>query len=202
MPSRPLLEALGFDCHRVMRAAADRFGGSVDVSTLVGNQADLASGRIGRIIDGVFHADGGADDADFDDDDGWLDLGPEHPAEKERILQAKIKEAKRHGISEQGSTELEQLLREYSDTIKLRLDAGKPADLEPLKITLKSDATPVRAKQRRYPQPKREFMTRYVRELLKLGFVKKVSSPEWVSAPLVVPKRPLLCIASLSTIDR
>lgn len=33
-------------------------------------------------------------------------------------------------------------------------------------------------------------MTRYVRELLKLCFLKKVTSTEWVSAPLIVPKRP------------
>lgn len=188
--SRPLLEALGFDCHQVMRSASDRFGGSVDVSTLVGNGSDFASGRVGRIIDGVFHADGGADDADLDDDDGWLDLGPEDPAEKEKILQGKLKEAKEHGLSESGCEELEGLLREFSDTIKLKLDVGEPADIEPLKIALQPDAKPIRAKQRRYPQPKRAFLTRYVQELLKLGFVKHVSAPEWVSAPLVVPKRP------------
>lgn len=188
--SRPLLEALGFDCHKVMQAAADRFGGSVDVSTIVGNGSDFVSGRVGRIIDGVFHADGGGDGADLDDDDGWLDLGPEDPKEKEAILQIKLKEAKKHGLSPKGCKDLDSMLREFSDTIKLKLDAGQPADIEPLKITLKPDATPVRAKQRRYPLPKREFMTLYVRELLKLGFVKKVSSPEWVSAPLVVPKRP------------
>lgn len=33
-------------------------------------------------------------------------------------------------------------------------------------------------------------MTRYVNQLLNLGFVKKKSSPEWVSAPLIVPKQP------------
>ena len=33
-------------------------------------------------------------------------------------------------------------------------------------------------------------MTHYVRELLRLGFVKNVTSPEWVSAPMIVPKRP------------
>ncbi len=33
-------------------------------------------------------------------------------------------------------------------------------------------------------------MTCYVRELVKLGFFKNATSPEWVSAPLIVPKRP------------
>ena len=72
----------------------------------------------------------------------------------------------------------------------MKLDAGDPADIEPMRIRLKPDTTPIRTKQRRYPQPKREFLTRYVRQLLKVGFVKKVTSPEWVSAPVIVPKRP------------
>jgi len=191
---RPVLEALGLDCHKVLAAAADRFGGTVDISTLVGNQATFSPGRIGRVLDGVFHADGGADDADLDDDDGWLDLGPEDPADKERVLKTKLQEAKDKGLSASGCQELEKLLREFSDVIKLKLDAGKPADIEPLRIQLKPYSTPVRAKQRRYPQPKREFMTRYVRELLKLGFVKTVSSPEWVSAPLIVPKISMMMV--------
>ena len=33
-------------------------------------------------------------------------------------------------------------------------------------------------------------MTRYVGKLLRFGFVKKLSSPGWFSAPLIVPKRP------------
>lgn len=59
-----------------------------------------------------------------------------------------------------------------------------------MKVNLKPNCVPVRSKQRRYPLPKKEFMTRYVKQILKLGFVKKVTSPEWVSAPLIVPKRP------------
>ncbi|CAN8075453.1 unnamed protein product, partial [Agarophyton chilense] len=72
--SRPLLGALGFDCQKVMQAAADRFGGSVDVSSILGNKCDFGTSRIGRIIDGVYHADGGIEDADLNADDGWLDL--------------------------------------------------------------------------------------------------------------------------------
>lgn len=33
-------------------------------------------------------------------------------------------------------------------------------------------------------------MTRYVNELARMSFVKPAISPEWVSAPLIVPKRP------------
>ena len=124
---RPLLEALGLDCHKVLASAADRHGGSVNVSTLVGNQADFGPGRIGRVLDGIFHADGGADDADLDDDDGWPDLGPEDPSEKEKVLKAKLEQAKEQGMSSAGCQVLENLLREFGDIIKMKLDAGDPA---------------------------------------------------------------------------
>ena len=188
---RPLLEALGLNARNIPAAAAEKHSGVFDMSTLFGTDPEVAQeGRVSRVLEGVYHADGGADDADLDDNDGWLDLGPEDRAAKEIVLNQKISEAREKGISGKGATSLEELLREYDDVIKLKLDCGKPADIEPLRINLKPGASLFRAKQRRYPAPKREFMTRDVRELVKLGFVKKATSPEWVSAPLIVPKRP------------
>lgn len=67
---RPVLEALGLDCHNVLTTAAERHGGNVDVSTLVGNQSDFRTGLIDRVLEGVLGSDGGADDADLDEDDG------------------------------------------------------------------------------------------------------------------------------------
>ncbi|CAN8066229.1 unnamed protein product [Agarophyton chilense] len=46
-------------------------------------------------------------------------------------------------MSQQGLTELETLLIEFSDTIKLKLDDKLPADIEPLRVNLKQDAVPV-----------------------------------------------------------
>ncbi len=48
------------------------------MSTLFGTNPEVSQdGRISRVLEGVHHADGGADDAGLDDNDGWLDLGPE-----------------------------------------------------------------------------------------------------------------------------
>ena len=188
---RPLLEVLGLNTRDILAAAAEKHSGAVDVSTLFATAPEHSpSGKVARILEGVYHADGGADDADLDEDDGWLDMGPEDPSEKEEVLKRKVKEAHAKGMTDKGRRELEKLLREFGDVIKLKLDATKPADIQPLRVNLKLDAVPVRAKQRRYPPPKREFMVGYVRQLLKLGLVKKATSPEWVSAPLIVPKRP------------
>lgn len=67
----------------------------------------------------MYHADGGKDDALIDDDDGWLDLGPNNPKEKEAILQAKVAEAKKKGFSNDGFKMLESMPRELIDIVKL-----------------------------------------------------------------------------------
>lgn len=59
-----------------------------------------------------------------------------------------------------------------------------------MSIKLKANAIPVRAELRQYPASKREFLMRYVKAQLTLGFVRKAVHPEWLSAPLVVPKKP------------
>lgn len=82
------------------------------------------------------------------------------------------------------------MLQDFGDVIKLKLEEIPPSDIEPIKVHLKPDAIPIRTNQSHYAPPKKEFMTRYVRQLSKLGFVKNTTSPEWVSAPRIVPERP------------
>ena len=188
---RPLLEALGLNASNFLSAAAGKHSVVVDMSTLFGTDPEVAQeGRISRVLKDVYHADGGAADAELDDNDGWLDLGPENRAEREIVLNQKISEARETVISGKGAKSFEKHLLEYDDVIKLKFDCGALVDSEQLRINLKPGANSVRAKQRRYPAPKRKFMTRNVRELVKLGFVKRATSPEWVSAPFIVPKRP------------
>lgn len=83
------------------------------------------------------------------------------------------------------------MLCEFDDIVKLRLDAGQPANIEPLKANLKPDAVAIWSKQRRYTHLKSEFKAGYVQELHKLGFIGKVTGSERVSARLVVPNQSL-----------
>lgn len=53
-----------------MKAAADWFEGLVDVSNIVCNESGFCASRVGRIVEGVDHADGGGDDEDLDDNNG------------------------------------------------------------------------------------------------------------------------------------
>ncbi len=112
---------------------------TVDKSTLFGTSLEVSQdGRISRVSEGVYHADGGADDADLDGSDGWLDLGPKDRADKETVLKQKLAK----GISDKGATSLHELLREYDEVIKLKLGGGGPADIERLRVRLGPGAIP------------------------------------------------------------
>lgn len=94
-----------------MAAAAEKYSGAVDVSE------DLSSkprGKVSRILDGVYHSHGGADDADLDEYDGWVDLGLADPEEKRKVLKKKVEEAYSNGMYRKGFDELEKLLAEFS----------------------------------------------------------------------------------------
>lgn len=84
-----------------------------------------------------FPTDGGANDADLDkEDDCWLDLGLKNSEEKEKIMRAKIPEAKNYGLSTAVCKHQETPLCEFGDVVKLTPDAGQPAKIGPLRIQL------------------------------------------------------------------
>ena len=67
-----------------MAAAAEKYSGVVSISDVL-NVAAVPTGSVAKILEEVFHSDEGADDADLDNDDGWIDLGTENPKDKQRI---------------------------------------------------------------------------------------------------------------------
>lgn len=61
-------------------------------------------------------------------------MGPESSIEEEKLLNQKLSEARDRGISDSGSQVLEGLLREFGDDLKTKIDYGKPADIELLRV--------------------------------------------------------------------
>lgn len=188
---RPILEALGLNTRELLAAAADQFCGSVDAERLIGAITDTGDGRVSRVMEGVFHADGGEDVEEDQDNDGeWCDIGDETTEEWEEALRGKLKEAEHNGLSPTGKVTLEGMIRQHRSIVRVRYNGGPPARVTPLKLHVKEGVHPVRSKPRRYPPEKRQFLRRYVSQLEKLKLVKAAIRTEWVSAPLIVPKKP------------
>jgi hypothetical protein len=105
-----------------------------------------------------------------------------------RALHDMIEKAASNGLNAGHLPELRSLVHEYRDIWRIALSSGPPADLPPLHIKLKSGATPVRTKLRRYPQAQKDFLTRFVNELVGLGLAYRNPRATWCSAALLVPK--------------
>lgn len=82
-----MLEKLVLNTRQTLPAAARQYSGWVDAllssTMLAGHKTD----RISRIMDGIFHEDGGEVDSDaVDDGSQRCDLGPESEEEWERTV--------------------------------------------------------------------------------------------------------------------
>jgi hypothetical protein len=90
-------------------------------------------------------------------------------AEVKEACGAMLDESKTAGVSEKGHKRLRRMVGTYPDIFRVRMGPDPPADIPPMVITLKYNARPVRATQRRYSQPQVAFINAKVKELVRVG---------------------------------
>lgn len=93
-------------------------------------------------------------------------------------------------ISENGLNELCDFVSEFDDLSRLTLVPGPKGKVEPMKIELTKNSMPVRAKRRRYPPAKLDFMNCVVNNLQECGFIEVTTAAEWISVPFIVSNPP------------
>lgn len=98
-------------------------------------------------------------------------------------------EAETKWLSNSGQVKLDRLIRKHRNIVGVRYNGEPPALVTPLKLHIKEGHNPVREKPRRYPPEKRQFLYNYLSQLEKMSLVKTCTRTEWVSAPLIVPKK-------------
>jgi Reverse transcriptase (RNA-dependent DNA polymerase) len=80
------------------------------------------------------------------------------------------------------------LLDEYADIFRLKLSEAPAACFPPLKVELKPNSVPVQQRLRRYAPRQASFLSSYVLQLEKRGYIRKTHTARWIAAPNVVPK--------------
>lgn len=104
----PVFEALGMHCKNILFSAANLLNGVYDAMAL--NQDALIDERVFLLTEGIFHGDGGADNADEKDKSIWIDLGPERSGDRNGAILQKMDKAKKAGITPDGKTRLDNFL--------------------------------------------------------------------------------------------
>ena len=104
-------------------------------------------------------------------------------------IEDQIKETDANCLSKQNQKqeELRSLINNNLSIFCTTFSGGPPADIKPLKIDLTPDRRPVPVKLRNYSQEQREFLKKFVADLLSCGMVYANPTSSWVCAPLLVP---------------
>jgi len=96
--------------------------------------------------------------------------------------------AKKNGLADIYESNLRGILHAHLDIFRTSFSAGPPAKLPPLKIELMPDAKPVKVRLRKYSQAQKEFMRKFVDDLVANGMAYPNPTSRWACAPLLVPK--------------
>lgn len=182
---KQVLHALGLDTRMALEAARVEHNGEVDISQIMSSLEETA-GSVARVIeDGVFHNTVAVLDA-IDDDLPVCEFGNDSDEEVKKAIEDMVTEP-----GEQGFTlveELKGILQEYREVFRCRLGRGRPANLEPMKVSICEGARPIKCKVRNYSKDQREILKSFFDNATEMGFMRKNPNASWTAAPLLVPK--------------
>lgn len=110
------------------------------------------------------------------------------PVDVRRVLLQKVQDAHEAGLPDTSCDQLKALLEKHLDVFRLSFGNDPPVKVEPLKVRLRPDARPVKAKARRLPPNLQAFVERHMNELVKSGLVRVNHRACWASPPRIVAK--------------
>ena len=198
--ARHVLSAIGLNNRVLLAAALDKYNGVVDVPEVLAKDGhsdtafamDEKNAAINSILRDTsfdygctFHSTG--DEEMFEENDLYIDIGSDSREELENEVQKMIATAVKNGLSSSGASRLEKMI-EIHPVFRIRLGNCPAAKVKPMEIRLSKEAKPVKVKCRRYSPDQRMFLSRYINQLERMGFVEKMPDAAWQAAPLLVPK--------------
>lgn len=143
----PVLEALGFNNPDLILATADQFGWSIVTYRIIGSFKESGNGGMSRVMEGVFHAEGGEDvEKDQDNTGEWCDIGEETDQEWEMALTETMDEAEKTWMYPNGKEILETLIIQHLNIVRVKYYGGLPARVPTLQLHIKEGVQTVWAK--------------------------------------------------------
>ena len=118
------------------------------------------------------------------------------PADEESTrkvaLEESVTDVVAQGLSVSKAERLRGVLHRHFNAFRRALRDDPPARVEPMKVTLKPEATAVKVKPRRYDPRKSSWLASCMGALLALGLVYRNLQAVWSSPAMAVPKTDLV----------
>ena len=115
-------------------------------------------------------------------------LGLVTDQEHQKGLEDLIARAMEAGLPVEHEGAIRDLVYEYSDVFRVKLGQDPPAKVNPWIVYKKEKAVPVRCATRIYTPKKREFLKKFMDELVEANMMKKNDHSRWASAAHPVSK--------------
>ncbi|POM76223.1 Hypothetical protein PHPALM_6568 [Phytophthora palmivora] len=103
-------------------------------------------------------------------------------------LRGMFRDAEANGFTARLMPRLRSIVLEYRDIWRITIGPDDAARQEPYSVTLEKDAQPFRCKVRKYPELQNQFLSEYVEQLEKFGFVRRNDHSKWCCAAVPVKK--------------
>jgi Reverse transcriptase (RNA-dependent DNA polymerase) len=94
------------------------------------------------------------------------------------------------GLPAEHAPAMRDLVEEFQDIFRIRLDDSRPADVPPMGVEFQPHIKPSKAPPRHYSPRKRSFISTYCDKLLTNKLAVTIKTSDWVSPPLLVKKDP------------
>lgn len=190
---RPLLKCLGFNLDSHLEQVRDRYK-DVDISQIIyqtseANHASEIPAKAAALgpYGGLWYNQAEEDPIGLPKS-ADANIGVDREEDVQDAFRLILKQAEGNGLSKPGLEKTGKILQAFRDILRINLVSDPPAKVEPLKIKLKPNHRPVRAKQRRYPPKQHAFIQSTVRELRDVGAIRRNPQARWVRPTLAVPK--------------
>jgi hypothetical protein len=121
-----------------------------------------------------------------------LEIGQNTPEELRQARQELVDKAVRNGLPAEHVSELRELVEEYADSFRVRLDDAPAADIPEMKVKLTNAAKPVKATPRKYNARQHAFIAQYCDKLDQNKLAMRIGTAEChcISPSLLVKKAP------------
>ena len=189
----PTLKALGIDVYDSLGATAREQAKFTGVETAAYKQCR----RVVLSVDALQQKEDLQTDVPDDAVERLIARGPdmcmtsdEETTGRAAALEDAVSAADKAGLDEPYVERLRGIIRGRWNVFRRGLRQGDPpARVEPLKVTLTSDARPVKARPRVYNPVKTAWLASCMASLVALGLVFFNMQAVWASAALVIPKK-------------
>jgi hypothetical protein len=126
----------------------------------------------------------------LEDEQPEIEIGENTVEELAEARKGLIAKALKAGLPTKHAPAMRDLVDEFQDIFRIRLDDSPHADVAPMGADVQPDIKPSKAPPRHYNPRQRSFISTYCDKLLSNKLAVKIKTSDWVSPPLLVKKYP------------